>query len=288
MVDTCTVSDDGLTYSFTLRDGLKFHDGAPVTGERRGRLDQALGRARRHGPCDGYVGGMHGGRRQDLRDQAEGALRPRVDSLGKPSSNVPFIMPKRLAETPSTEPIPEQIGSGPFKWVADEFQPGVIAVYAKNEDYVPRDEPASWASGGKVVNVDRVEWVVMPDDQTELNALMSGEIDYWESPPADLLPILEANPDITRPQPQQARLPDHRAAQRAAPAVRQPRGPARRVAAITRRTCWTRWSATPTFTRSAAPCSSAARRWRPMSAPAPGAGKRRHGGGEGDAEGGRL
>jgi peptide/nickel transport system substrate-binding protein len=106
-------------------------------------------------------------------------------------------MPKRLAETPSTEPIPEQIGSGPFVWVEDEFQPGVLAVYAKNENYVPRSEPASWASGGKVVNVDRVEWVVMPDDQTALNALQAGEIDYWESPPSDLLPILDANPDVT-------------------------------------------------------------------------------------------
>jgi peptide/nickel transport system substrate-binding protein len=120
-----------------------------------------------------------------------------IDSLAKPSSNVPFIMPKRLAETPSTEPIPDQIGSGPFVWVADEFQPGVKAVYAKNEDYVPRDEPASWASGGKVVKVDRVEWVVISDDQTTLNALQAGEIDYWESPPNDLLPILQGNSDIT-------------------------------------------------------------------------------------------
>ena len=105
-------------------------------------------------------------------------------------------MPKRLAETPSTEPIPEQIGSGPFVWVADEFQPGVKAVYAKNEDYVPRSEPPSWASGGKVVNVDRVEWVVMPDDQTALNALLASEINYWESPPSDLLPILAGTDEL--------------------------------------------------------------------------------------------
>ncbi len=87
-------------------------------------------------------------------------------------------MPARLAETPSTEAVPEQIGSGPFMLVEDEFQPGVRAVYDKFEDYVPRDEPASWAAGGKVVKVDRVEWIVMPDDQTALNALQAGEIDY--------------------------------------------------------------------------------------------------------------
>ncbi|MCR9127001.1 MAG: ABC transporter substrate-binding protein [Rhodobacteraceae bacterium] len=199
MVASHTVSDDGLTYTFTLRDGLMFHDGAPVTGE-----DVAASIAR-WGERDGmgqvlmsFVDSMsQGASASEFVIQLKEPYGLVIDSLAKPSSNVPFIMPKRLAETPSTEPIPEQIGSGPFKWVADEFQPGVLAVYAKNEDYVPRDEPASWASGGKVVNVDRVEWVVMPDDQTALNALQAGEIDYWESPPSDLLPILELNEEIT-------------------------------------------------------------------------------------------
>lgn len=199
MVDSHTVSDDGLTYTFTLRDGLQFHDGAAVTGE-----DVAASIAR-WGERDGmgqvlmsFVESMSQG---DAPNQFVMQLNKPyglvIDSLAKPSSNVPFIMPKRLAETPSTEPIPEQIGSGPFVWVEDEFQPGVRAVYAKNENYVPRSEPASAAAGGKVVKVDRVEWVVFPDDQTTLNALQAGEIDYWEQPPTDLLPILEANPDVT-------------------------------------------------------------------------------------------
>ena len=199
MVDSHTVSDDGLVYTFTLRDGLAFHDGAPVTG-----ADVAASIAR-WGERDGmgqvlmsFVDSMsQGASANEFVINLKEPYGLVIDSLAKPSSNVPFIMPARLAETPSTEPVPEQIGSGPFKWVADEYQPGVIAVYAKNEEYVPRSEPASWAAGGKVVNVDRVEWVVMPDDQTALNALQAGEIDYWESPPSDLLPILDANPDVT-------------------------------------------------------------------------------------------
>jgi len=199
MVDTHTVSDDGLTYTFTLRDGLMFHDGAPVTG-----ADVAASIAR-WGERDGmgqvlmsFVDSMEqGGSPNEFVINLKQPYGLVIDSLAKPSSNVPFIMPKRLADTPSTEAIPEQIGSGPFKWVADEYQPGVRAVYEKNEDYVPRSEPASFAAGGKVVKVDRVEWVVMPDDQTAFNALQAGEIDYWESPPSDLLPILEANPDVT-------------------------------------------------------------------------------------------
>jgi peptide/nickel transport system substrate-binding protein len=119
-----------------------------------------------------------------------------LESIAKPSSYVPFMMPKRLAETPAGQQIAEQIGSGPFKFIKAEFQPGVKAVYEKNADYVPRKEPASWTSGGKVVKVDRVEWITMPDAQTAVNALQSGDLDFIEDPPWDLLPALAANPDI--------------------------------------------------------------------------------------------
>lgn len=191
------ISDDGMTYRFTLRDGLMFHDGEPV------RPADVIASIRRWGERDGmgqvlmtYIDSMEGDGDNVVVINLTQPYGLVLDSLAKPSSNVPFIMPERLANTPSTEAIPEQIGSGPFRFIQDEFQPGVIAVYERFEDYVPRDEPASWASGGKVVNVDRVEWVTMSDDQTALSALMAGEIDYWEQPPADLLPILETNPDL--------------------------------------------------------------------------------------------
>src|ERR1700735_4423698 len=119
-----------------------------------------------------------------------------LESIGKPSSLVPFMMPKRVGEAPTGTPIPEQIGSGPFKLVKAEFQPGVKAVFEKNKDYVPRKEPASWTAGGKVVKVDRVEWITMADAQTAANALQSGDIDFMEVPAFDILPMLNANKDI--------------------------------------------------------------------------------------------
>jgi peptide/nickel transport system substrate-binding protein len=119
-----------------------------------------------------------------------------LQSIAKPSSLVPFMMPKRLAETPADEPMEEQIGSGPFKFVQSEFEPGVKAVYERNVDYIPRPEPSSWTSGGKIVKVDRVEWVTMPDPQAAVDALQSGKIDFIEQPAPVLLPALQANDAI--------------------------------------------------------------------------------------------
>jgi peptide/nickel transport system substrate-binding protein len=191
------VSDDKLTYTFTLRDGLKWHDGAPVTAE------DCVASLKRWGKADGM-----GQKLMDFTASLE-ATDPKtitlklkepyglvLESIGKPSSLVPFMMPKRLAETPSDKPLPELIGSGPFKFVQAEFQPGVKAVFEKNTDYVPRKEPPSWTSGGKVVKVDRVEWITMADAQTAVNALQSGDIDFMEAPSYDILPVLETNPDI--------------------------------------------------------------------------------------------
>ena len=191
------VSDDKLTYTFTLRDGLKWHDGAPVTAE------DCVASLQRWGRVDGM-----GQKLMDFTASIE-ATDPKtitlklkepyglvLESIGKASSYVPFMMPKRLAETPPGKTIPEQIGSGPFKFVQAEFQPGVKAVYEKNKDYVPRKEAPSWTSGGKVVKVDRVEWITMADAQTAVNALQSGDIDFMENPSFDILPVLAANKDI--------------------------------------------------------------------------------------------
>src|SRR3954462_3564324 len=191
------ISDDKLTYTFTLRDGLRWHDGAPVTAEdcvaslRRWAKVDAMGQK-----LMDFTAALEA---TDVRTITLKLKEPYglvLESLGKPSSLVPFMMPKRLAETPPTQQLKEQIGSGPFKFVAAEFQPGVKAVYEKNRDYVPRKEPPSWTAGGKVVKVDRVEWITMADPQTAVNALQSGDIDFLEITPFDLVPVLAANKDL--------------------------------------------------------------------------------------------
>jgi peptide/nickel transport system substrate-binding protein len=191
------VSDDKLTYTFTLRDGLKWHDGAPVTAE------DCVASLKRWGKNDGmgqklmdFTASLEATDNKTITLKLKEPYGLVLESIGKPSSLVPFMMPKRLAETPPGQQIKEQIGSGPFKFVPAEFQPGVKAVYEKNKDYVPRKEAPSWTSGGKVVKVDRVEWITMPDAQTAVNALQSGDIDFMENPSFDLLPVLAGNKDL--------------------------------------------------------------------------------------------
>jgi peptide/nickel transport system substrate-binding protein len=197
MVDTWQVSDDKLTYTFTLRDGLKFHDGQPVRAtdvaaslKRWGRRNDAYGQS-----LLAAAAAIEPVADKEFRIALKTPF-PVLEALATLTSPTPFIMPERLAQTDAFTQIKEAIGSGPFKFVNDEWQPGHRVVYVKNPDYVPRKEPSNWASGGKVVKVDRVEWLYIPEAVTAAQALGAGEVDYWENVPSDYAPALERDREI--------------------------------------------------------------------------------------------
>jgi len=197
MVGDFSISPDKLHYSFTLRDGLKFHDGQPVRGaDCTASLKRWMARDVLGETLAAAIDEMKGGDDKNFTIRLKEPFPLLIDAIAKVSSLAPFIMPERLAKTDPYEQITEMVGSGPFKFVKSEFEPGHRVVYVKNTDYVPRNEPTDWASGGKVVKVDRVEWLVVPDAMTKAAALQSGEDDWWENPPADLWPVLEANREI--------------------------------------------------------------------------------------------
>ena len=197
MVGDFSVSDDGLTYTFTLRDGLKWHDGSPVTAA------DCIASIERWGKRDGmgqklmdFTASMEAVDDKTFTMQLKEPYGLVLDSLGKISSNTPFMMKEEFAKTDAFTQVTEIVGSGPFRFVADEWVPGSKVVYVKNEDYVPRDEPPSAAAGGKVVHVDRVEWVYIPDPATTMNALQNGEVDLWETPSPDMVPIMKTQDNI--------------------------------------------------------------------------------------------
>ena len=197
MVDAYQVSADQLTHTFTLRDGLLWHDGQPVTAE------DCVASIKRWGAKDSagqklmtFVAGL------EVKDAKTFIMKLKEPTglvllgLGKPSSNVPFMMPKRVAETDPNTQISDFTGSGPFVFKRDEWKPGDRTVYVKFDKYKPRAEPASGLAGGKVVKVDRVEWRAISDHQQAINALLAGEIDYIETPKHDLLPLLKKDKSV--------------------------------------------------------------------------------------------
>ncbi len=191
MVDKWEVSPDKLTWTFTLRDGLEWHDGKPVTAE------DCVASIKRWGAKDsmgqkllGVVTELSAPDAKTIKMVLKQPYGLVLESLGKSSSNVPFMMPKEVANTDPNTQITDATGSGPFIFKKDEWKAGEKAVYVKNPKYKPRPEPASGLAGGKVAKVDRVEWIWIPDTSTQVNALINGEVDLVEIVPPDLLPLL--------------------------------------------------------------------------------------------------
>ncbi len=183
MVGKYEISPDRLTYTFTLRDGLKFHDGSPVTTK------DVIASLKRWGAKDGVGQRLMGfvTKMQPVDDKTfTMVLREPygmvLESLGKTGSSIAAIMREKEALTDPQQQVKESVGSGPFVFAKD---------YLKNKDYVPRaDEPPSGFAGAKIPGVDRIELIWISDPQTAMSALVNGEIDFYENPNIDFLPLL--------------------------------------------------------------------------------------------------
>ena len=197
MVESEEVSADGLTWTFRLRPGLKFHDGEKVLAK------DVVASLNRWAARD-QMGLLLKAIQQDLTAVDDRTVRwvlkkpfPKMLlALGKVSTQVACIMPERIAKTDPFKQITEYVGSGPMRFVRNEWVSGDKAVFEKFADYVPRQEPGSWLAGGKRILVDRIEWKVMPDPGTAAAALQNGEIDWWENPISDLVPLLRKNRNV--------------------------------------------------------------------------------------------
>jgi peptide/nickel transport system substrate-binding protein len=197
MVEKYEAAADNKSFTLTLRDGLLWHDGKPVTSEdciasiKRWAVKDSLGQKMMT-----FVDSI------DAVDDKTFTIKLKEPTglvllgLSKPSSNVPFMMPKRVAETDPNTQIDDFTGSGPFVFVKDEWKPGDKTIDVKFDKYKPRAEPPSGMAGGKVAKVDRVEWRAISDAQQAINALSKGEIDMIEQPSHDLLGTLKKDPNV--------------------------------------------------------------------------------------------
>jgi peptide/nickel transport system substrate-binding protein len=197
MAESEEVSSDGLTWTFKLREGLKFHDGSPVLAK------DAVASLIRWSARD-PMGLMIRAIQNEITATDDRTFKwvlkqpfPKMlFALAKNNAPCTFIMPERIAKTDPFTQITEYIGSGPMKFVRNEWVPGAKAVFETFKDNVPRDEKPSWLAGGKKMLLDRVEWNIIPDAATAAAALQSGEVDWWETALSDLVPVLKTNANV--------------------------------------------------------------------------------------------
>jgi peptide/nickel transport system substrate-binding protein len=198
MVAGHTADDDRKTWIFTLRDGLKFHDGSPVLGR------DAAASIKRWGKRDTFGQALLAAT-NEIDAPTDRTLRFRLkkpfpllpNALAKAPSYMPCIMPERLATTDAATQVTEMVGSGPYRFLASERVQGAHFAYERFTGYVPRaDGTPSFTSGPKQAMFDRVEWHIIPDPATAAAALQGGEVDWWEQPTIDLQPLLRKNADI--------------------------------------------------------------------------------------------
>ena len=198
MVAGHTTSADNKQWDLTLRDGLLWHDGQKVLAR------DCVASIKRWGARDpfgqtliAYTDELSAPDDKTIRFRLKKSFALLPDALGKPGSNFCAMMPERLASTDPFKPVTEMVGSGPFKWVANERVVGSLAVYERNTAYKPREgKLEQWTAGPKIAHFDRVEWHVIPDESTKANALISGEVDWWENPTSDMLSLLDRNAAI--------------------------------------------------------------------------------------------
>jgi peptide/nickel transport system substrate-binding protein len=193
MLSGSVTEDDGKTWRLTLRPGLKFHDGAPVLAR------DCVASIKRWGARDPFgqtllsvTDELSAGDDKTIVFKLKKPFPLLPAALGKPGSNVCFIMPERLASTSPFIALTEMVGSGPYRFNASERVAGSRVVFERNEDYVPRESGAiGWSAGPKHAHFDRVVWNVIPDAATSAATLQTGEADWWELPTVDLVPLLK-------------------------------------------------------------------------------------------------
>ena len=197
MVESYDSSADKLTWTFVLRDGLKWHDGNPVTAEdcvaslRRWAMRDPLGKMLTEDTAS-----LDAANAKTIKLSLKQPFPLLLDVLGKPNAPLPVMMPARLAATPADQRIGDPVGSGPFRFLRDQWRPGSAMVLERNPAYVPRAEPPDFLAGRKNVKIDQLVLRVMPDQSTGANALMAGEIDYMQYLPFDMLPLLEKDKSV--------------------------------------------------------------------------------------------
>ncbi len=195
MAEKWNVSSDGLTYTMNLRDGLTFHNGKQVT------TDDVLASFNRWLPSQRgklwsrFASEVPATKIDDSTfefnfDQTFGLVLP---VLARPAGGVQ-IWPAPQASKPWNEPMDGWIGTGPYKF--EDWEQGNRMIFTRFDSYNSRSEPGSFFAGGKKAYLDRIEWLEIPDEETKIAGIETGEWDIVDYAGLDFFQRLDSNPDI--------------------------------------------------------------------------------------------
>ena len=261
MVDMHTVAADGLSIDFKLRDGLMFHDGAPVTS------NDVIASIKRWGAKDAM--GQKMTCVKEMKATGDSTFTFMLNgqpvwSFKRSANHRPMCRSSCLRVSLQRRRVSKSLSTlVPALRVPERrVETGDKAEFAKFEKYVPRSEPGDGLTGGKVVHVDKVVWKVIRDQQTKMNALSKGEIDVIESPSHDLLPLMDKDPNIKLVDLNPFGFQYTFRYNHLHPPFDNPKIRAALLYAFSQKTSCKRLSATRPTTSSAKRCSSAAHRWQ--------------------------
>ena len=196
MVESDSASADGLVWTFTLRPGLKWQDGTPVTAKdivpsiKRWAARMAVGSVMMD-----RVAEMKAldDRRWEMRFKDK--FGPVTNALANPDTPL-FVMREKDASIDPFQQVTDSVGSGPFMFNKDEWVQGSTWSYRKNPDYVARSEPPDGHAGSKATKLDRIEYKYLPDIAVAVQSVIAGENDIIQFPPQDLVPLLRKSPNV--------------------------------------------------------------------------------------------
>src|SRR6266403_5606825 len=132
MVEGHQVEEDGLTWTLTLRGGLRFHDKEPVLSR------DVVASIRRFAARSSFANALMAAT-EELSAPEDRTVRFRLkrpfphlpEALAGPGDNVPAVMPERLAATDPFKLVTEIVGSGPYRFLPEEHVSGARAAYER-------------------------------------------------------------------------------------------------------------------------------------------------------------
>ena len=196
LVDNFAITDGGLKWTLKLREGINFHNGEPLTAQDIiGSFTRVWDKASQwRSVRESFIDSFEAADDNTLVLQLKKPTQAVMIALSRNQPFPPYAIPKSIWSLPQSEPAQEVIGTGPYMF--EEWRIGDRWSLVRYDDYKPSSLPTSGMAGRHVAFADRVVWIEIPDDASQVAALETGQVDIIPQAPGDFVDRLLKNRDI--------------------------------------------------------------------------------------------